>query len=107
MEWVWAAAHFSFVLGGQPGALLAPSLRDGKITGILRFVHGRRKPGSQVTQVTHILGPHIFRHLRHFRHPSLRRRIGDLHVSLTFTATTAVGNAAILQHKLPTLHRLL
>ena len=95
------------VLGGQPSALLAPSESDGKIAGVLRMVHGRRKIGSQVTQVTHILGPHIFRHLRHFRHPSLRRRIGDLHKSLTLAATTAVGNAAILQHKLPTLHRLL
>ena len=35
MEWVWATAHFSIVLGGQPSALLAPSENDGKPTGIL------------------------------------------------------------------------
>ena len=33
MEWVWASAQISFVLGGQPSALLAPSENDGKITG--------------------------------------------------------------------------
>ena len=107
MEWVWATAHFSVVLGGQPGALLAPSLRDGKVTSILRSVHGRRKIGSQVTQVTHILAPHIFRHLRHFRHPNLRRRVGHIHKSLAFASVTSVGDAAILQHELPTLHCLL
>ena len=35
MEWVWASAQYSFVLGGQPSALLAPSRNDGKMTGIL------------------------------------------------------------------------